>query len=103
MEKWIAAGLQAGGAFLFAMAGGASEVVLLLPAAASGIAGLVLWGRASRPVLPPPPPAPALEAQVKRVEDLLLDLHADVAQLREDREFFRELYSEQMKRPELKA
>ena len=102
MEKWIAAFLQAGGAALFFTAGLISDEVSLLvlvPAAASSISGMLLWGRAqlSRPPTPvplaPANPARPLESKVDRIEDTLSAVQRELIELREDREFMRELYA----------
>lgn len=107
MEKWIAGFLQASSAFMFFAAGafGHEAVLLLGPAAVSGISGLLLWNRTRKeaPVLPPTREPRPLEAKVDRIEDTLAVLQSEIAHLREDREFFRELYVEQRIRPELKA
>ena len=107
MEKWIAGFLQAGSAFMFFAAGafGDAAVLLIAPAAVSGISGLLLWNRDRKEAAPLPParePRP-LEAKVDRIEDTLAVLQSEISHLREDREFFRELYVEQRIRPELKA
>lgn len=108
MEKWIAGFLQAGSAFMFFATGAIGEdaLLLLLPAVVSGVSGLLLWNRDRQQAaaLPPAPrEARPLEAKVDRIEDTLAVLQGEIAHLREDREFFRELYLEQRIRPELKA
>lgn len=107
MEKWIAGFLQAGSALMFFATGaiGQEAVFLLAPALISGVSGLLLWNRERRePASLPPSREPRpLEAKVDRIEDTLAVLQSEIAHLREDREFFRELYVEQRIRPELKA
>ena len=91
--------------FFAAGAIGEEAILLLAPAVASGVSGLLLWSRAGRepPALPPARDARPIEAKVDRIEDTLVVLQTEIAHLREDREFFRELYVEQRIRPELKA
>ena len=91
----IAAFLQAGSAFMFFAVGafGPGDAVLLLaPATASGIAGLMLWGRAVKSEPKERKEPPAIQGQSPRLEEILAGLQEDVAQLREDREFYRALY-----------
>ena len=91
----IAAFLQAGSAFMFFAAGafGPGDAALLLgPALASGAAGLMLWGRAVRSDAGQRREPPAVPPPSSRVEEILAGLQEDVAQLREDREFYRALY-----------
>lgn len=96
MDKPIAAFLQASSAFMFFAAGafGPGEGALLFaPAVASGVAGLMLWGRAAKGEAGGRNQPPALEAHSSRAEEILAGLQEDVAQLREDREFYRALYA----------
>jgi hypothetical protein len=104
MERWIAGFLQLMAAILFFVMGaeGDDAFLLVIPAVVSGVSGLLLWNRARReePVIPPSPAPRALEgSKVDRIEDALTALQADVAQLREDREFYRELYADPTQRP----
>ena len=94
MDKPIGGFLQASAAFMFFAAGafGGDAVLLLLPAAISGIAGLHLWSRGARPALPPKDPPASLERQVTEVQSSLVSLHEEVRQLREGREFYEQLY-----------
>lgn len=111
MEKWIAAFLQASSAVLFIIMGAINEgeaVVLAVPALASGISGLLLWGRAVRreAELPPEPRKPAelppTTMPTARVEEMLESLQNEVAQLREEQRFHQELYSGQRKQDQLR-
>lgn len=110
MDKWIAGFLQAGAAVLLFVGGGqfaavddVYAIVLGLPAVASGIAGLLLWGRSERASLSAKEETITLQGQVARVEELAASLNEDVIQLREDREFFRKLYAEHTDRPQIEA
>lgn len=107
MEKWIAGFLQLMAALLFFIVGaeGDDALFLFIPAFVAGVSGLLLWGRERRaePIIPSRPEPRALEGKVDRIEDTLTALQADIAQLREDREFFRELYAEAAQRPGLKG
>ena len=92
----VAAFLQASSASMIFAVGaiGPGYVALLIPPAiASGIAGLMLWGRAAKGESKGRKEPPALEARSSRVEEILVGLQEDVAQLREDREFYRALYA----------
>jgi hypothetical protein len=94
MDKPIGGFLQASAAFMFFAAGafGGDAVLLLLPAAISGIAGLHLWSRGAKPALPPTDPPASLERQVTEVQSSLVSLHEEVRQLREGRDFYEQLY-----------
>jgi hypothetical protein len=94
MDKPIGAFLQAGAAFMFYAAGafGGDAMLLLVPAAASGVAGLLLWARGSKTALPPGEQSVLLERQMGQVQESLESLHKDVQHLREDRDFFEKLY-----------
>ena len=96
MEKPIAAFLQAGAAYMFFAAGayGGDATLLIAPAIVSGVAGLVLWGRAARQserLLSGPAQPDARGAQV---QEAIVSLQNDLSQLREDRDFMRELYAD---------
>ena len=95
MDKPIAAFLQAGAAVMFAIIGATDgdAILLVVPAVASGVAGLMLWGRAAREGALPRKEPPALKSESARMEEMLTSLQEDVAQLRQDREFYRELYA----------
>jgi hypothetical protein len=94
MDKLIGGSLQVGAAFMFFAAGafGGDAVLLLLPAALSGVAGVHLWSRGARLSLPPAKEPAQLERQVAQVQDSLESLHAEVRQLREGKEFYGQLY-----------
>jgi hypothetical protein len=92
MNRWIGGLLQLIGASLFVAAGAEGEVVLLVPAAASALAGLALWGKATPPQLPPPE-SRTLDERLARMEDVITGVQTDVAALRESRDFMDELYS----------
>lgn len=92
MNRWIGGLLQLVGASLFVAAGAEGEVVLLVPAAASALAGLGLWGKSSPPQLPPPDTR-GIDERLARMEDALTGVQSDVTVLREAREFMDELYS----------
>lgn len=107
MEKWIAGFLQAGSAFLFFAAGafGDDGMFMLVPAAISGVSGLLLWSRdrkAPEAIVARREPAP-LEVKVDRIENTLALLQGDLTQLQEDREFFSELYAQRGEQRELTA
>lgn len=109
MNRWKVAflkssgvALQVGAGFLFVFAGDMNEIPLLFPAITSAIGGLILWGKGARALDAPPSPPPAIERAAPPVEELLLALQEDVGRLREDQEFFRELYAaESARRKEL--
>lgn len=112
MEKWIAALLQVGGAALFFMAGAISDeesLLVMIPAAASSVSGMLLWGRAqlsgrSTPMaLPAADPPRPLEIKVDRIEDTLSAVQRELIELREDREFMRELYAGEEPRRQVKG
>ena len=105
LEKVIAAFLQAGAGVLFIAAGALTPqddvflVLLGLPAIASGIGGLLLWGRAQKEGAPPAPLPPATEdinAKLRQTHELLASLQDEVGRLQEDKRFFQELYSGKM-------
>jgi hypothetical protein len=100
MEKPIAAFLQAGAGFMLYAAGafGGDAVLLIAPALASGAAGLWLWGRSARTVLPGRTSQTVLSATDQDPDAALRSLQEEVAQLREDRAFYQELYSGGMQR-----
>jgi hypothetical protein len=97
--------LQGGGAFLFVIAGDAGALPPFLMGVAASGSGLMLWGIGAQarvgaaPARPEPvaapAPAPAVRAVLDphRMEQMLEELQADVSSLREDREFFRQLYA----------
>ncbi|MEX1184880.1 MAG: hypothetical protein WEF86_16860 [Gemmatimonadota bacterium] len=99
MEKWIAAFLQVSSAGLFISVGAVGDegaaILLLVPAVASGVSGLLLWARGSTRSAAPPPVEPRRPAELPtpRIEELLLSLQDDVAQLREEHRFHQELFS----------
>ena len=95
MDKPIAAFLQAGAAAMFTIVGlsDGDAVLLAVPAVASAVAGLMLWGRAAREGIAPRKEPPAVKSESARMEEMLAALQEDVAQLRQDREFYRELYA----------
>ena len=110
MDKWIAGFLQAGGAVLFFVAGAIGDeasLLLLAPAVASSVSGMLLWGRdrsAAQPPVVAPREAPrSIEGKVDRIEDTLVALQRELSDLREDRDFFRDLYAESAGRPRLKS
>jgi hypothetical protein len=107
MEKWIAAFLQLMAALLFFVMGaeGDEALLLIIPAVASGVSGLLLWNRGrTAPALAAPKEEPRpIEAKVDRIEDTLTALQGEIAQLREDRDFYRELYGAGAHRGELKG
>lgn len=106
MEKWIAAFLQLSAALMFFVAGAVDDVaiLLLLPGVIAGVSGLLLWNRdrTAPPAIAPREEPRPLAAKVDRIEDTLLALQAEISRMREDREFFSELYSERGTRPSLK-
>ena len=106
MEKPISILLQAGAALMFVHAGtGGNAVLLVGPAIVSGIAGLMLWTRSMGGGVVGGRHSPAtLEGGTARVEELRAGLQEDVSDLREDRDFYRELYlKEGQKQPLLRG
>jgi hypothetical protein len=102
MEKSISVFLQASSAFMFFSAGafGGDAILLLAPAIVSGVAGVALWGRAASGVtLGRKESRPALEPAPTQVMEALSALQDEVAQLRQDREFYRELYAADGREP----
>lgn len=96
MEKPIAGLLQAGAAYMFFAAGmfGGDALLLVAPAVVSGAAGLLLWGRASRQRTPTAEElALPADPRLNQVQDTLKALQDDLSQIREDRDFMRNLYS----------
>jgi hypothetical protein len=100
LEKWIAAALQAAAGVLFVLTGDTGEVGILFPALAAGVAGLLLWGKAARGKVrrPEQPRSSRIESQVARMEETLVALQEDVGDLRQDRDFYRELYGSERER-----
>lgn len=96
MEKPIAGLLQAGAAYMFFAAGmfGGDALLLVAPAVVSGAAGLLLWGRANRQRTPTASElAQPADPRLNQVQDTLAALQDDLSQIREDRDFMRNLYS----------
>jgi hypothetical protein len=102
MDRWIAGFLQLSAGVLTFMGGALSATtddvfgLLLLPAAGLGAAGLALWARGARSapaVSKAAPPPPAIEPDRAKLEEMLASLQADVAALRDEREFLHELYA----------
>ena len=119
--KWIAVILQSIAATFFIGAGAAGTTGFLVPAIGLGIAGLWVWDRGCRPEpressdvearlqraeyglaslqsALQAPQTPALEARLQRTEHALGTVRSELELLREDREFFRRLYSESRER-----
>ena len=95
MNRLIGMILQVMGAVLFVVAG-AEWPPLIIPAAISSLSGLALWTRRSGPAAPLlPPPDPALEERLARIEERLIGVHEDTQRLREAREFMDDLYAGQ--------
>ena len=94
MDKAIGGFLQASAAFMFFAAGafGGDAVLLLLPAALSGVAGVHLWSRSGKQRLPSAEQPARLETQLDQVRESLDALHTEVRQLRDNQEFFGQLY-----------
>lgn len=101
MDKWKSLylktsgfGLQAAALFaaFFAMDTDGGSLLLAVPLA---IASLLIYGRGARATPDPVPPVtPPRREEQPRLEEMILTLQEDVNRLREDREFFRELYVE---------
>src|SRR5690606_28785618 len=84
-----------GAAIMFFAAGafsGTDAMFLVLPGAASGLAGLLLWGRGAKVSLPETAEQARLQRQVGQVQDSVEALHQEVRMLREGREFDAQLY-----------
>lgn len=93
MNRWIGGFLQLAAALLF-FAAGAEDEILLVPAAASQLAGLALWSRTRKPDLAlPGPETEALDGRLARIEEVLAGVQADTVRLRESRDFMDELYA----------
>ena len=107
MERWIAAFLQlmAAALFIFIGAEGDEAFLLAIPAFAAGVSGLLLWSRRQNapPALAAPAERSSIEGKVDRIEDTLGALQSEIARLREDREFYRALYEQDAKNPQLNA
>ncbi|HEX6926722.1 MAG TPA: hypothetical protein VF167_14975 [Longimicrobiaceae bacterium] len=92
MNKWIALVLQVLAAFLF-IGAGAEEEILVIPAAITQVASLILLSqRPNRRRALPEPQEEALVQRLARMEEVLIGVQADVANLRDGREFMEELY-----------
>lgn len=93
INRLIGLVLQVMGAVLFVMAG-AEWPPMIIPAAISSLSGLALWARRGAAAPPPlPPPDPALEERLARIEERLISVQDDTQRLREGREFMDELYA----------
>lgn len=98
MNKWIALVLQVLAAFLF-IGAGAEEEVLVIPAAITQLASLILLlQRPDRRRALPDAQAEALGQRLARMEEVLIGVQADVANLRDGREFMDELYGAKARR-----
>jgi len=101
MSKWLD---RAIGAFLQVSAGALCyisgsmfiaddvAVLLLLPAAGLGASGLALWSRAGRSARVGKEPE-QLDTQVAQLRELISSMQVDMSQLREERDFLRDLNS----------
>jgi len=102
MEKPIAAFLQAGAAYMFFAAGmfGGDATLLIVPAVVSGVAGLALWGRASRRSQNALPQTPQADPRLGRVQDAIAHLQDNIAELREERDVLKTLYEARVTTPQ---
>jgi hypothetical protein len=99
LEKTIAISLQAAAGVLFVAAGAGARVddvqlfLFGIPAIASGIGGLMLWGRAAVAPVAPVKEIPSPATEIMQLQETLSSLQNEVMQVRQDREFFQELYA----------
>jgi hypothetical protein len=98
MDKWKArflktAGgtLQLGAAALLLISGGEGSLAAACLAAATGLAGLLLWGAGARAHSLRPAEARFVDHERWRLEERLLALQDEVARLHGDREWYGEL------------
>jgi len=68
-------------------------ILLLAPAVVSGVSGLLLWSRGNRQGVQPAEPPRLPDPRLDQVQETLAALQDDIAHLREDREFMRNLYA----------
>ena len=106
LDKSIAIFLQAGAAALLVTAGAGARVddvylfLFGLPGIAAGVSGLLLWGRkeSTQPEVAPKPEPLAIRGDTVAIQEMLSSMQNEISQLREDREFYQELYKENRER-----
>ena len=97
MDKWY---LRTGGVLLQVCAAigfilaGESDGASLIFAVPLSVTSLLVFARGSSSTPEPPAPPPATYAPQPRLEEMIIALQEDVSRLREDREFYRELYAD---------
>jgi len=105
MDRGIAIFLQVSAAIMLGTLGSVVvhhdtvAVLLLVGGVGFGSAGLILWGRAARLSVTAKQAPRTLDPPSTRLEEALIALQQDVAQLREDRDFYQRLYSGSTEKP----